>query len=246
MSLKINEFYDINKLPQEAGLTVVAISMPFITTIQSPQACLESSRHLISKIKKSSVGAIISYSDGLYMYSEEPAWVLKQKYQRLLEQHKRGYLNLIHKDVNVIPSAFTFTTWNQMILDCSEFDSNLVRLKEHHAKDENMRALVAQDIETSGREVTAITIAYLLEEILLDFLVAHMKVRLRNDYVNDHEKWVLNCYHGKPHRSHVYLHQSQLLDIRTQNVYRNSWYDLKNRKLYDFERLDIESFDFSR
>jgi hypothetical protein len=180
------------------------------------------------------------------LYSEEPAWTLKIKHQRLLEEHKRGYLKLIQKDVSVIPSAFTFTTWNQMVLDCENFQSYLAKSRESYSKDPVFQEYVREDIESSNRSLTEVTLGYLLEEVLLDYLVAHGLVNLPNEYVRNHEKWILNCYHGKPHRSHVYFHQKNPFGIKSTNTFRNSWYDLKKKKLYDFDRLNIETFDFSR
>jgi hypothetical protein len=73
------------------------------------------------------------------------------------------------------------------------------------------------------------------------------QVRLRNDYTMDGEEWILNTYHGKPHRSHIWLHQENCFQLdNSKNIYQNSWYDVVNRKLYDFDRLEIESFDFDR
>jgi hypothetical protein len=86
-----------------------------------------------------------------------------------------------------------------------------------------------------------------LEEILLDYLVMKGQVRLRNDYTMDGEEWVLNTYHGKPHRSHIYLHQQNYFRLdNSRNVFQNSWYDVASRKLYEFDRLDIDSFNFDR
>ena len=199
---------------------------------------------LVSKIKKSGVGAIISYSDGLYMNSDEPANQLKYKYQILMEKHKQKYLKLIYKNVNIVPSAFSFTTWSQLILSCENFTTYFTKLKEKYSNDKQFQKYVEMDIETTNRIVDENTINYILEEVLFDYLIAMEKVRLQNDYVQDRQKWILNCYHGKPHRAHVYLYQINLFNFKSDNVYKSSWYDMENKKLYDFERLDIETFDF--
>jgi len=242
--LEANVFYDINKFPAQPGITVVGISMPLITTRQSPAKCFESSKHLISKIKRSGVGAVISYSDWLYMYSNEPSSVLKIKFQKLVEEHKRGYLNLIEKDVNIIPAGFSFIVWNQLMLDCPDFLKYLEKLKSIYKKDKRFQQYVAEDIKASGKEVNENTISYILEEVLLDYLVVKGKVRLQNDFVKDHQKWILNCYHGKPHRTHAYVHQKGLLGLKSDNPYQDSWYDLTDKKLYEFDRMDIATFDF--
>ena len=242
--LGINEFYDISKFPSKEGITVLGISMPLINRKQSATKCFESSKFLISKIKKSGVGAIIAYSDGLYMTSSEPAYKLKYKFQSLMEEHKQKYLKLIGKNINIVPTAFSFTTWGQLILSCNNFTNYLIKIKKIHSKNKQLQKYVKLDITKNNKPVNKNTINYILEETLLDYLVAMGKVRLQNDFVQDREKWILNCYHGKPHRTHVFLYQQNFFKIKSDNIYQGNWYDILNKKLYDFERLDIDTFNF--
>ncbi len=240
----VNEFYDINTFPTTKGIAVLGLSMPLIHFKQSSKKCFETEEYLIKKITKSCVGAVFCYSDGLYMNSNEPAHMLKRKFENLMEQHKQAFMKLINKNPHIIPSAYTFTTWSQMILNCEDFTKHFDKIKKIYAKDKLFKKYLELDITSIGKEINEQTINYILEEVLLDYLVAKMKVRLQNDYIQDKEEWVLNYYHGKPHRSHVYIHQKNLLNMKTKNIYENSWYDALNKKLYDFDRLDIETFDF--
>ncbi len=242
--LGMNEFFDISKFPAKRGILVFGISMPYIDKKQSPKSLFKAASPLTSKIKKSGVGDIMVYSDGLYMNSDEPAHVLKSRFQRLMEEHKRGYMKIIKKDIYLIPSAFTFTTWSQLILNCEGFQKYFEKIKEIYKKDKKFQGYVKVDILSAGRKVDQNTVNYILEEVLLDFLVARGVVRLQNDYVQDHEKWILNCYNGKPHRAHVYVHQKNFIKIKTDNIYGDAWYDLDAKKLYEFDRMDIDSFDF--
>ncbi len=243
----INEFYDVNKFPKEPGITYFGISIPLLNNTQSPEKCYEMDMHTLTKIQVSNVGAQVVYTDNLYLYSPESAMDLKLKHQKIIEEHKRGWLNLIRKNISLIPSAFTFMTWNQLILDCENFSTHLVQFRKIHDGDTRLQQLVQLDIKGTGREVNQYTIGYMLEEILLDYLIMKGKVRLQNEYTKDKEVWILNCYPGKPHRSHIYLHQQNFFAFENpKNEYENSWYDLMNKKLYHFERLDIDTFDFSK
>jgi len=244
--LGINEFYNINKFPSSEGMTVLGISIPLINYKQSATKCFQATEFLISKIKKSGVGAIISYSDGLYMNSDEPANKLKYKFQLLMEKHKQKYLKLIHQNINIIPSAFSFVTWSQLILSCKEFSNYSKKLKEIYSKDKLFQKYVDLDITTTNRVIDENSINYILEEVLLDYLIVMGRVRLQNDYIQDRQKWILNCYHGKPHRAHVYIYQKKIFNLKSDNIYKGSWYDLINQKLYEFDRLDIETFDFNQ
>lgn len=243
---KTNEFFDINKFPKDPGITYVGLSIPLLNNKQSPKNCYEMDLHIIDKIQVSNVGVVVAYTDNLYLYSDEKARDLKIKHQKLIEEHKKGWQNLINKNKFIVPSAFTFITWSQLLLDCPNFSTYLDKFHKIYKKDKKLQEYVYQDIERAGREVNEYTIGYMLEEILLDYLVVKGKVRLQNEYTKDKQKWILNIYHGKPHSSHVYLHQQNFFELENkENIYENSWYDALNKKLYDYERLDIETFDFN-
>ncbi|MFT4283179.1 MAG: hypothetical protein ACMXX6_02015 [Candidatus Woesearchaeota archaeon] len=243
--LKENEFYDINKFPSSKGICVYGISMPLIDKSHSPKKVFDAANSMISKIKKTGVGDVIVYSDSLYFNSSKDAFDLKKKFQKQIEDHKSGYLKLVDKDIFLVTSAFSFVTWSQLMLDCPKFNFYFEKLVKIYEKDENFKKIVKEDILRAKKKVDKFSINYILEEVLLDYLVAKGKARLRNDFVLDKEKWILHCYLGKPHKSHTYLFKNNLLKIKSDNCYEHTWYDLKEKKLYDFDRMNIETFDFS-
>ncbi len=245
--LEVNQFFDINKFPKETGMLYWALSMPLLGSTQSPENCYNDDVALVEKILVSNVGLHVVYTDNLYLCSPDEAYTLKRKHQKMVANHKQGWMNLIKKNVYLIPSAYTFTNWSKLLLDCNNFDHYLSRFKIIYDEDIMLQKYIQLDIENTDREVNKYTIAYMLEEILLDYMVMKGKVRMQNDYTNDKEQWILNCYHGKPHRSHVYLHQKNFFNFdNSKNVYQNSWYDMLNKKLYNYDNLDIETFDFSK
>jgi hypothetical protein len=243
----VNQFFDINKFPKSPGIFYFALSMPLLNSTQHPKELYACDEQLIRKLSASNTGVQVVYTDNLYLYSDEPAGELKVKHQKMIEVHKQGWLKLIRQNVYMIPNAFTFMTWNQLALDCANFTEFLAEFNRIYQRDEPLQRYVRADIEGTGRVVSKNTIGYMLEEILLDYLVMKGKVRLRNDYTLDKEEWILNTYHGKPHRSHVYLHQRNFFDLHhPTNVYQNAWYDVSNKRLYEFDRLEIDLFDFSK
>ena len=63
---------------------------------------------------------------------------------------------------------------------------------------------------------------------------------LRNDYVQGNEDWVLWCYPGKPLKAQIYLTQKNFFNLKNpKNAYENAFYDLEEKKLYDFKRIDL-------
>lgn len=241
----INEFYDINKYPADYGISVLGISIPQINTKQKPENCFSFDERQISKIRMSGVGANIVYSDGLYLNTEKPAGDLNHKYQKLIEEHKSGYKKLIKKNINIIPNSFSFSTWSQHVLECTNFSEYFRKIKEFYKSDEKIKDYVRKDILGAGKAVDEYSINYILEEILVDFLTVKGEVNLPNEYVGGKYVWILNNYHGRPHRSLVYLHQQNPFNLQnTQNPYENAWYDAEKFLLYEFDRLDIETFGF--
>jgi len=242
MTLKENEFYDINKFPKDPGITVLGISMPSISLKQNPRACIDATKHLISKVLTSNVGANIIYTDSLYLFSDKSATSLKTKFQKLVCEHKQGYLNLIKKDLTMIPKAFTFTTWSQLILDTPLFPEYSKQFREFYDNDPQYKKIVHDDIIRTGREISKNYINYILEEDMLDYLLAKGLIRLQNDYVNDKEKWILNCYHGKPRLSSIYVHQNNVFNLtNSENCYENSFYDVEGKILYEYDRVNLET-----
>lgn len=238
-----NEFYDINKFPKESGLFIFFISMPLTNNTQHPKKLSESDQELIKKLQASNTGVQVIYTDNLYLYSDERAAELKNKHQKIVEIHKQGWLNILKKDIFMIPKAFTFLTWNQLLLDCYDFSKYISEFHRIYEKDKQLQKYIREDIERTGREVNVNSINYLLEEILVDHLVIKGIIPMRNEYVHNKYKWLLNCYPGKPHSSLVYLHQQNFFGLHhTENIYEDCWYDLAAKKLYDFKRLDIDSF----
>ncbi len=245
--LEVNQFFDINKFPKETGMLYWALSMPLLGSTQSPENCYNDAVDSIEKVLISNIGVYVVYTDNLYLCSPDEAYTLKRKHQKMVANHKSGWMNLIKKNIYIIPSAYTFTNWSQLLLDCNNFDHYLNKFKIIYDEDVMLQKYIQLDIENTGREVNTYAIAYMLEEILLDYMVMKGKVRMQNDYTNDKEQWILNCYHGKPHRSHVYLHQKNFFEFdNAKNIYQNSCYDMLNKKLYNYDNLDIETFDFSK
>src|SRR6056297_1930731 len=167
MTLGINEFYDINKLPKSSGIYYLALSMPYLGSLQHPKELYEMDLETIEKQEASNTGVHVVYTDNLYFYSPDNAMELKTKFQRMIEIHKRTWVKLIEKNIFLIPKAFNFVTWNQLMLDCPNFTTYLENFRSIYDKDELLQKYVRLDIKKTGRRVNKYTIGYILEEILL-------------------------------------------------------------------------------
>lgn len=240
---KKGELFDINKLPAKEGILFFGVSIGNIDKAQSAKKCFEYiDKNLIKKIQKPIVGANFVYGDNLYLYSNEKSSKLKNKHQILVERHKNSMLNMLNKNKWYIQKSFSFITWNQMLLECRNFNVYFDKIKKLYKEDKEFKKYVKEDIKNSGRKFNQNNAMFIVEESLIFYLVIKGKVRLFNEYVQDKQKWILNCYPGKPLYTEIYISQKNPLNLSNpKNKYEDSFYDLEERKLYNFKEIDLES-----
>jgi len=245
-------FFDINKFPSEEGIIVFPISMSKVSNeSQSAKTYWEYIEYFNpNKINKNSakskVGAIFVYGDFLYLYSEEKSSVLKKKFMNLVSGHRNAFQRIILGHPHFILDSVSFKVWNQFYVDNDKFIFYLEELKKLYAKDKNFQKYIKEDfdnLKNPERKLDENQINFFLEEHLWCYLVAKGHMQLENKFIDGREKWILIAYPGKPLKGHIYLHQKNFFKLDNPiNTYQNSWYDLIEKKLYDFERIDLENF----
>ena len=196
------------------------------------------------KITKPTVGLNFIYGDYLYFNSNEPAAKLKNKFIELTHNHKNAFLRVLSKNPFYVKQSFSFITWNQTLLECKDFINLFGKLKKFYQKDKKFQKYMKEDLKSTGKRIlNKNQLNFFLEETLLFYLLAKGKVVLRNDYIQGHEKWILWCYPGKPLKSQIYLSQINLFKFHNKkNKFENSFYDLEEKKLYDFSRVDLDTY----
>ncbi len=242
-----NQFFDINQLPQEEGLLLFGISMNRIGNIQSPEKCFSYMEHLGGKIpvKTEGVGLVTLYSDYLYLLSNEPANVLRDRYKELMWSHKDGFMNLIKKDPRFVPKAFSFLSFGQVMLDNSEvFRPALDKVVALYRDDPVFKNLVDKDCKITDHGLGENERMFILEEITFFYLAAKGRLVFNNSFVNRTEQWILPVYPGKPLQCEAYLYQKNPLGLHNpKNKYENSCYDSQDKKVYDLLKLDSGTFN---
>lgn len=251
MSLPNNTFYDINKLPKEYGILVFPISLARTEngTGQSPKQCHEYIVHLATdKVADTKIGLNMVYGDFLYFHSKEVASTLKQKFMNLVLNHKNAFQKIIQKDHQrfQIQHGFSFEVWNQLYLDYQgDFDADFRRFKAASLDDDIFKKYLQEDAEYCGRELTEEQLNFFLEEHFMFYLISKGKVTLPNQYIQGREEWILWCYPGKPLKGQVYVYQQNPLKLSNpKNIYENCVYDLEAKKLIDFTRIDLETYNY--
>ena len=237
-----NEFFDINKFPSKEGMLVFGISISQISNIQSATKCFSYMDKLIKKILYPYVGLTFLYSDNLYLYQEGGMAKLNKKFQHLMISHKNEFNNILNKNHWYIRDSFSFITWNQALLEVKNFMDYFSKLKEIYENDKIFQQYLAGDIKRSKKKINEENISFILEEILVFYLASKGKLKFPNKYLNGKEKWVLWCYPGEPLKSEIYLYQKNFFNLQNkENDYENSYYDLSEEKLYNYDNLDLET-----
>lgn len=245
---KKNEFFDLNKFPQEEGILFFGISMNRIGNTQSAEKCFEYLKWIDTKIERTDgIGMVMWYGDYLYFHSDQPASLLRDRYKDLMLQHKNGFLKILSKDTAWTKKAFSFYTFGQVMLDNSEvFIPALGKILALYESDTLFKKYVEDDCRIAGHGFGEKEIMFILEEIVAYYLAAKGKINFNNRFVPGTEQWVLLGYPGKPLKSEVYLFQKNPLKLsNARSKFENSYYDLEAKILYDYTRLDIDDFDFS-
>ena len=239
-----NKFYDINKLPTTEGILLLGVSMSRIGNGQSPKKCFEYLTHLASKIQHTDgIGMVILYADYLYFHSEDPAHKLRDRFTELMISHKNAFMNLLKKDRQWTHKAFSFKTFGQILLENSgEYPQAFKSVQDLYKNDPLFKKYVDQDCSSAGRGTGVQAVNFILEEITIFYLSQKGLFSLYNPFVNDAEKsWTLQAYPGKPLLSEVYLFQNNPLNIHNpKNIYENCYYDLEDKIIYDYSRIDID------
>lgn len=246
-----NTFFDINKLPKDWGILVFPISIARIDnrTGQDPQQCFDYlSIFSPSKVLVPKIGVNMIYGDYLYLHSKEEASSLKQKFMSMVMRHKNAFQNLLRKDHQryQIQNAFSYEVWNQLYLSYEgDFSADIGRIKEIYKNDPLFQKYLKEDTDHCGRELTEDQINFFLEEHLMSYLLSKKQITLPNEYIQGREKWVLWCYPGAPLKAMTYLYQLNPFGLDAiENDYQNHTYDLEAKKLVDFMRIDLETYNY--
>lgn len=241
-----NKFFDINKLPPEKGLLLFGLSMNKLFNRQSPENCIKDIRHFhTAKVSKPLIGLNFIYSDFLYLYSDKPAPELKDSFMNQTISHKNGIQKLIEKD-NLdfqIQHAFNYMVWNQLYVGTRDFHELFTSLKKIYKEDKKFQEYIKQDSENFGKEMNENQVNFLLEEILMFYLLTKNQIKLPNEYVEGNQKWILFCYPGRPMKSTAYLYQLNPFKLDwKENPYQNAHFDLEANELIEFDRVDLENY----
>jgi hypothetical protein len=248
MKLEPNQFFDINQLPVEEGLLFFGVSMNRISNRQSAENCFKDLQFIDTKIKKTKgIGMVMWYGDYLYFHSEEKAHILRDRYKHLMLSHKNSFSNILENKPEWTIKAFSFMSFGQVMLDNSSiFQNAFQQILEVYKTDQKFKECVHFDCTKIKVDFDERNILFILEELTAFYLASKGQLNFNNKFISGTEKWILQGYPGKPLKSEVYLFQLNPLKLSNpKNKFENSYYDLESKILYDYDRLDIDTFDFS-
>lgn len=181
--------------------------------------------------------------------TDQAAQDIKNSYAELVLAHKNSFDRIVQKHLTKeiqIPQAIFYMSWFQLYLSVKEFRQKFLELKKLAGEDKTLESYLRQDTEIAGKEFSSRQVEFFLEEHLAQMLITKGKAQLPNYYIQGREKWILWCYPGKPPKALVYLFQLNPFDLENSaNPYEAAQYDLESKKLYDFNRIDLATWDYT-
>lgn len=239
-----NVFFNISNLPAEDGALLFPLSMSKLSNSHSPTQIIKELHYFAdNKITFPKVGANFIYGDFLYLYSNEKASVLKDKFTGMVCSHSNALKKLVYKNRKSfqIQHGFSYMTWSQFYLLSKDFQEFFMRLKDIYKKDKIFQKYLKQDAKDFDKKVDYNQINFFLEENLLFYLVLKGQIKLPNEYIQGREKWVLICYPGNPPRNFVYLLQKNFFKLKQVQPYEGH-YNLDTKRFVDFHNVDLETY----
>ena len=229
-------------------MLLFGISISKINSSQSAKKCFSYIDELVHKIHYPRVGLTFIYSDTLYLQNQD---IQKKDYKTINKKlknsilgHKTEFTKILDKNKWYIQDSFNYITWNQTILESENFEKYLHKLRKIYDEDKKFKDYVKKDIKKFKDKINNSNIDYILEEILVFYLATKGKIKFPNKYINGKEKWVLWCYPGKPLKSEIYLYQQNFFKLQNkENPYENCYYDLEDKKLYNYNNIDLETLE---
>lgn len=241
-----NEFFDISPI-KNWSILWFPISMSNVNTKQSVKKCMEWIDFFVQKkADEPKLGLNVTYTDFLYMVSKEPSNEVKEKFMRQIIEHKNGLKKLIYKNrkKNQILHAFHFEAWANLYLEVEgDFNEYFRKIKAVYTKDKIFQKYIKEDCKFYRKGLTEIQLNFFLEEHLMTYLILNKKLKFRNEYIQGRERDILMCYPGVPPKAQVYLFQLNPFNFSANNKFIGQ-YDLENKKFYNFNNFDLESWDY--
>jgi len=134
-------------------------------------------------------------------------------------------------------------TWSQLYVGTKDFSNLFEQLKTIYKEDKLFQKYLKDDCDIFEKEIDQNQENFFLEESLMFYLLSKNKVKLPNEYIENNQKWILFCYPGNPLKNTVYLYQLDPFKLDwKENPYQNSFYNLEDKKLIDYSRVDLDSY----
>ena len=249
--MKDNQFFDINKFPKGYGIIVMPISISRTEhgTGQDPDQCFDYINELApDKVVEPKIGVNLFYGDYLYLHSSEQARSLKSKFMNIVIKHKNTIQKIFKKNYHTfqIQHGFSYNVWNQLYLSYQgDFSVDFNTLKKLYQDDAQFQKYLKDDAVHIGRSLDEDQVNFFLEEFFILYLISKKKISLPNEYVLGREDWVLWAYPGVPLKGMAYVYQKNFLNLHApENPYQNHTYDLESKKLVDYMRIDLATYDY--
>lgn len=233
----MEQHFDINKVTAN-GFLVLPLSMSKLHGEQSPKSIYEFLSFFNLKIPKISVDVIFLYANGLYFNTHESALSVRQKTNAQMVGHMKELSNLILKKREFVPQAFHYLPWDYALLNSGNFQEVYNVLKKLKNSDKEFEKFLEADL--GDREKSEANYNFLIEEIAVTYLIRQKQITFPST-LSHPDGWQLICYSGNYICGDVYIHQKKLLPIIQKENFSNSFYNVKEKMLFDYNKVNLNA-----
>jgi hypothetical protein len=235
----MSENFDITSVPKD-GYLIFALSMSRLANAQSGKAIYDFVKFFESKIRYISIDAIVLYTNDLYLNSDDKAVDVRKKSLGQMLNHKGELLKPILRDKKYVPQAFHFLPWDYVILNADNFQESQRLLAEAFKNNNDFHDIVLADLKNQGRETSDTNISFILEEIVVTYLMLEKQISLPNTLTNP-DSWRMICYPGIPIESLKFACREKLLPQNKDRAedklkFRHSFYNMEEKVIIDLDK----------
>lgn len=232
--------HDLTRLPAD-GYLVFPISMGRIGNTQNPEECYGWLEFFEKKITMVGLDVIFLYSNGLYYNDEESVLEVRKRTNGQMLSHSNAVRNLIIKKRRYMPQAIHFVPRDYIILNAKNFQLYYGKLKKYDKENEEFHKFVCAAVRE--KKESEANINFVIEELAVIHIIRQREIEFPKTLVKK-DNFRLMAYPGPPINADIQQWKRKILPQKERdkktNPFYASMYDLENKKIYNYDELDIE------
>ncbi|MBU1199603.1 MAG: hypothetical protein KKF46_01640 [Nanoarchaeota archaeon] len=219
------------------GYLIMPLSVGRLNLGQSPTICYKMLDLFNKKLQTFSNDVIFLYTNGIYFNTTEPAYITRERTNKIILSHSAALRKMIDKKKQYVPNAFHFLPIDYVLLNSKYFEPFFKKLKDLEKKDKQFRKYIQKDM--GERKYDEANVNFILEEVAIVHILRQKLVELPRTLVKN-DVWRLVVYPGPPMYADLYQWKKKiLLQDDKDNPFNSGQYDAEQQKMFLFDEVEL-------